>query len=171
MSGRQPRILWIALALGLLLLVTQSLFSHASAAADRAAAVANDWLHLTSTALWIGGLVAFALMLLTLRREPDRTALTARLVAAFSNFARVAVVLLVVSGLYAAWLEVGAPTKRSRCPAAHRLRAGAAGQGTPVPAAAGGGGGQPSADAARAEPGRDASGSGGCAGWWARKSR
>ncbi len=109
MSGRQPRILWIALALGLLLLVTQSLFSHASAAADRIAAVANDWLHLTSAALWIGGLAAFALTLLTLRHEPDRTALSARLVAAFSNFARVAVVLLVVSGLYAAWLEVGAP--------------------------------------------------------------
>jgi copper transport protein len=106
MSQRAKRILWITLLLGVLILVTQSLFSHASAAPDRAA-VANDWLHLVSSGLWIGGLVAFALALLTLRHELEQTALTGRLVASFSNYARAAVALLIVTGLYAAWLQVG----------------------------------------------------------------
>ncbi len=108
LARRSRRALWLALIVGGVLLAVQSLFSHASAAPDRAA-VANDWLHLLSSSLWIGGLAAFVLALLTLRREPETTPLVARLVAAFSNFARVAVVLLVVTGLYAAWLEVGAP--------------------------------------------------------------
>ena len=105
-SIRTKRALWIVLIFGALLLVVQSLFSHASAAPDRAA-IANDWLHLASSALWIGGLASFVLVLFTLRGEPDVTPLIARLTAAFSNFARVAVALLLVTGLYAAWLEVG----------------------------------------------------------------
>ncbi len=105
-SARRERTLWIALLLSALLLVVQSLYSHASAAPDRAA-LASDWLHLVSSSLWIGGLAAFALALWTLRQEADRTTLSERLVAAFSNFARVAIALLVITGLYAAWLEIG----------------------------------------------------------------
>ena len=100
------RSLWLALFCGALILITQSLFSHAIAVPDYAG-VASDWLHLMSTALWVGGLAVFALVLFTLRQEPDRTILSGRLVASFSNYVRVAVVLLLVTGLYAAWLEVG----------------------------------------------------------------
>ncbi|MEP6985481.1 MAG: copper resistance protein CopC [Chloroflexota bacterium] len=99
----------LAIVCSALILITQSLFSHAIAVPDYAA-VASDWLHLMSTALWVGGLVAFALVLFTLRREPDRTLLSERLVGAFSNYARVPVMLLLVTGLYAAWLEVGSLT-------------------------------------------------------------
>ena len=106
-SRRRQQVLWVPLALGGLILVTQSLFSHASAAPDRLAALANDWLHLTATILWIGGLAAFGLALFSLRGEASRTTISAHLVAAFSNYARVAVALLIVTGLYAAWLEVG----------------------------------------------------------------
>jgi len=102
----EKKLLRIALLCGALILVTQSLFSHAIAVPDYAA-VASDWLHLMSTALWIGGLVAFALVLFTLRHEPDRTLLYERLVGMFSNYARVPVMLLLITGLYAAWLEVG----------------------------------------------------------------
>ena len=106
-SSRDTRALWIALALGIAILVTQSLFSHASASPDQAAAVANDWLHLVGTTLWVGGLAAFAVVLLALRGESRQTILVDRLVASFSNYARAAVALLIVTGLYAAWLEVG----------------------------------------------------------------
>jgi copper transport protein len=53
------RVLWVALVLGLGVLLTNSLFSHAAVAPDQAAAVAGDWLHLTMTALWVGGLLQF----------------------------------------------------------------------------------------------------------------
>lgn len=106
-GGKQS--LRLALLCSALILITQSLFSHAMAVPDYAA-VAGDWLHLMSTALWVGGLVAFALVLFTLRHEPDRTPLFERLVGAFSNYARVPVMLLLVTGLYAAWLEVGSVT-------------------------------------------------------------
>lgn len=84
------------------ILLTQSLFSHASAAEDQWAAVAADWLHLLGTAFWVGGLVAFALALYASPKEK-----VARMVAAFSDYARIAVALLVVTGTYAAWLHVG----------------------------------------------------------------
>jgi putative copper export protein len=51
--------------------------------------------------------LAFALALLALRRESSLIALSDRQVTAFSNYARAAVPLLIVTGLYAAWLEVG----------------------------------------------------------------
>lgn len=105
-SRAGERNLWLALFCCALILITQSLFSHAVAVPDYAA-VASDWLHLMSTALWVGGLVTFALVLFTLRQEPNRLILSERLVTSFSNYVRVAVFLLLVTGLYAAWLEVG----------------------------------------------------------------
>ena len=101
--------LWWALLCGALILITQSLFSHAMAVPDYAG-VASDWLHLMSTGLWVGGLASFALVLFTLRGEPDRAILYERLVASFSNYVRIAVILLLVTGFYAAWLGVGSVT-------------------------------------------------------------
>jgi copper transport protein len=97
---------WIALIIGMGILLTQSLHSHASAAPDIIPAVANDWLHLFSTALWIGGLIQFINVLFALRGNTS-TAISSQLVGYFSNFARIAVLALIVSGIYAAWLHVG----------------------------------------------------------------
>lgn len=100
---------WVALVLGGQLLLTTSLYSHASSVQqDVTAAVAGDWLHLAATALWVGGLVQFVNIIGPTRRHFNAdTSLMSSLVGHFSNFARVAVAALVISGFYAAWLQVG----------------------------------------------------------------
>jgi len=98
----------LALVCGSGMLLTTSLFSHASAAQDELAAVAGDWLHLVATALWLGGLIVFALVIPPVRQQSeDASGAVGRLVAGFSNYARAAVAALIVTGVYAAWLQVG----------------------------------------------------------------
>ncbi|HVO44522.1 MAG TPA: CopD family protein [Aggregatilineales bacterium] len=60
------------------------------------------------TALWVGGLVQFIGVIGPVRRAffPATPAVSA-LVGHFSNFARIAVAGLVLTGIYAAWLGVG----------------------------------------------------------------
>lgn len=100
---------WVALVLGVQLLLTNSLYSHASAVQQNtAAAVAGDWLHLMATALWFGGLIQFFVVIGSVRRYfADTTGTLSSLVGYFSNFARVTVVMIIISGCYAAWLQVG----------------------------------------------------------------
>ena len=95
----------IALAAGMLILLLHSLFSHASATFDLIPAIAGDWLHLAATALWVGGLVQFVNLLIGMPKSTPQTFVP--LVARFSNYARVCVAALIVTGLYVAWLEVG----------------------------------------------------------------
>lgn len=94
----------IALAAGGVILLTHAVYSHASVTYDVLPSVAADWLHLAATALWVGGLAQLINVLLSLRgaKQP-----LAPLVARFSNYARICVIVLVVTGLYSAWLEVG----------------------------------------------------------------
>ncbi len=94
----------IALAAGLVLLLIYALYSHATATYDLIPALASDWLHLAATALWVGGLIQLANVLFALRSSGQPLA---PLVARFSNYARLCVAVLIVTGLYAAWLEVG----------------------------------------------------------------
>lgn len=99
----------VALVLGTLLLLTNSLYSHASAMQqDTLNAVLSDWLHLTATAFWIGGLIQFFVVVGAAKHHFGSVAATlSDLVGHFSNFARVAVTALIISGIYAAWLQVG----------------------------------------------------------------
>ncbi|MEP7287604.1 MAG: FixH family protein [Chloroflexota bacterium] len=102
------RFYWIALIFGGGILLTNSLYSHASAAQDSTAAVLNDWLHLLMTALWIGGLFQFINVIQPVRKTmKGSTATISTLVSHFSNYARVAVAALFITGLYSAWLQVG----------------------------------------------------------------
>lgn len=94
----------IVLMAGGVLLLIHSLYSHSSATYDLIPAVASDWLHLAATALWVGGLVQFINLLI---RVPSYPQTLAPLVARFSNYARICVAVLVVTGAYSAWLEVG----------------------------------------------------------------
>ncbi len=102
-------LFWMALILGGQILLTTSLYSHASAIQqETVAAVANAWLHLTATALWIGGLVQFFLVIGLVRRSFTNATITlSDLIGHFSNYARVTVAALLISGFYAAWLQVG----------------------------------------------------------------
>jgi copper transport protein len=110
LARRQQAMYGLALGMAGSVLLTQSLFSHASAAQDANSAVMADWLHLAATGVWIGGLVAFALVIGRARQVFDPAApVVGRMVAYFSNYARVAVAALVLTGVYAAWLQVGTP--------------------------------------------------------------
>ncbi|MBI1278362.1 MAG: hypothetical protein GC179_09565 [Anaerolineaceae bacterium] len=98
----------VSLVLGGIILAINSAFSHANGAYDLTASVAADWLHLTATALWIGGLIHFISIIAPVRNtfKPAAPVLS-NLVGRFSNFARVSVVTLFITGLYGAWLQVG----------------------------------------------------------------
>lgn len=98
----------VSLVFSGIILAINSAFSHANAAYDLTASGASDWLHLAATALWIGGLVQFIAIIGPVRQayQPSAPLLSA-LVARFSNFARVSVATLFITGLYAAWLQVG----------------------------------------------------------------
>src|SRR4029450_11879823 len=68
----------------------------------------TDWFHLLMTALWVGGLVQVFAMIGPLRKEVSPAASSLGVfVGPFSNYARVAVVGLLLTGFYAAWLQVG----------------------------------------------------------------
>jgi copper transport protein len=98
----------VAFLLGLAVLGTNSLFSHASSGADALPSVAADYLHLAATALWVGGLIMFVSVIGPVRRAFPAPAVTlGHLVANFTNFARASVAILIITGLYAAWLQVG----------------------------------------------------------------
>ncbi len=96
-----------AFILGVVFLLFHSLFSHASAANNEGVAVAADWLHLSATSLWFGGLALLVQVIIAARKLPNRTEFLAQLVGLFSNYARVCVVALILTGIYAAWLQVG----------------------------------------------------------------
>lgn len=98
----------IGLGLGLGILLTNSLFSHAAGVQDSTPAIAADWLHLIASSLWIGGLIQFVAVIGAARRYiSPPTPTVSILVGYFSNFARVTVAILVITGLYATWLQVG----------------------------------------------------------------
>lgn len=108
LAGRDGRGFWLALIVGAAILLAHALFSHAAATPDSASAVAADWLHLLATALWVGGLVAFLVTLPLVRSSSAIPApLTGRLVGYFSNMARTGVAALIVTGIYATWIQVG----------------------------------------------------------------
>lgn len=99
---------WIALMIGGAILVINSLFSHASAAHDQLAAVSADWLHLLAMTLWVGGLLQFINIIGPVHKHfQPATPTLSKLVAHFTNFARVSVAVLFITGLYSTWLQVG----------------------------------------------------------------
>lgn len=104
---KRPGLAWLAFVLGAGVLSLHSLFGHASGVEDAGVAVAANALHLLLTALWVGGLVAFLVSLMPLPRAIDAAQTTGVLVARFSNYARITVVGLALTGVYAAWLHVG----------------------------------------------------------------
>ncbi len=106
LARQHPGLRWLALIFGLVILLLNSLYSHASAAHAAVAAILNDWFHVAMTALWIGGLVQFFGTISPLRRTVPASAL-GKLVGYFSNYTRITVAGLLVTGLYAAWLQVG----------------------------------------------------------------
>ncbi|MEX2314121.1 MAG: copper resistance protein CopC, partial [Thermomicrobiales bacterium] len=109
----EPSTATIALALGLAAgaMLPYSLNSHAAAQpVGDDAAVAADWLHLAASSVWIGGLLALLVALIHgtrgAPRELRRQAL-AIAVTRFTTLALISVIILSLTGFYAAWLQVG----------------------------------------------------------------
>lgn len=93
---------------GGLVLLTIPMSGHARAVSQATVlAVGSDWAHLAGTAIWIGGLVfLWALVLLIKRGGNDESEFLGSLVRRFSRMARICVLVLLVTGTYAAWLHI-----------------------------------------------------------------
>jgi putative copper export protein len=91
------------------LLASRSLTSHAAAVREAtSAAVAADALHLIGTGLWGGGLVTLCWVLyLGTRQSATPLAWAAEMVRRFSLLALASVAVLLLSGLYQSWIQVG----------------------------------------------------------------
>ncbi|PZS30824.1 MAG: hypothetical protein DLM59_10860, partial [Pseudonocardiales bacterium] len=90
-----------ALALGLL--ATWPPTGHAGAGSQVALAAPVDVAHLAAMSLWLGGLAMLALTLLPTRRAAH----LARALPVFSRLAFCSVVVLIVTGAYQSWRQVG----------------------------------------------------------------
>ena len=90
--------------------VPYALNSHSAALVDGGAtAVTVDWLHLLAASIWIGGLFALVIGLISVRPltiEQRRSAL-AEIIPRFSTLAIMSVIVLGLTGFYSAWLDVG----------------------------------------------------------------
>jgi copper transport protein len=106
--GRERK--WLLAVLALLTLIPIALTSHAAAIGTGArAATVADGLHLAAGSVWVGGLLAMATLLVSLRGQPgaQRRAVLGDVIPRFSTLAIASVLLLVASGFYATWLQVG----------------------------------------------------------------
>ena len=89
-------------ALGFLSLVPLALTGHAAGTANHGMAVNAMGLHLLAVVLWVGGLVAMAIV--RVRHRIEESAL-----ARYSSLALVAYILLGISGVISAVLRIGQP--------------------------------------------------------------
>jgi copper resistance protein D len=99
-----------ALAISGLLLLTTSLSSHAADSGDFSFLVLAAWLHLLAASAWIGGLFFLASMLrnwITSQRLEPITQSHITSLKRFFALAGVSVILILVTGSYQAWNQVG----------------------------------------------------------------
>ena len=109
-AARQRRAAywWGAVGIGCILLITLTQLSHAAAEGGFLPFLA-DWIHLIAASLWMGGLLGFPLVLFgPLRAMPpkQREKLRLRAVRRFSRVATLAVMALILTGVYAILLHV-----------------------------------------------------------------
>jgi copper transport protein len=105
-GGRAGWYVWLGLAASLATLATLSLTSHAAARTGAGWGVPIDFAHLLAVAVWLGGLLYLPLLL---RGTDSQTRLRAAGLALtrFSALAVVAIVAIVLSGLFSASIETG----------------------------------------------------------------
>ena len=91
------------LLLVLALAATWSATSHAASGSDVLLALAVTTVHVVSMALWTGGLFTLTVLLFRRARSVELPGVAAR----FSRLALACVALLIASGIYQAWREIG----------------------------------------------------------------
>jgi copper transport protein len=95
---------WV-LAVGGVLPVTWGLATHSAAGDHVGIALVADFVHLAAMSVWIGGL---PVLLVVLLRSGDILGMRSA-IPRFSRTAAVCVALLVVTGIFQAWRQVGTP--------------------------------------------------------------
>jgi len=91
------------LVLSLGIVVTGSLTGHAADWGDLSLAVIVDWLHAVAATAWTGGLFGLALALRRPAWSPELVGVIAR---RFSRLAGYCLLVVVVSGIYNAWVQL-----------------------------------------------------------------
>jgi copper transport protein len=101
-------VAFVGLVLGINVLLTFSLVSHAAASTFLTPlTVVIDGIHLLAMSFWIGGVLGLVLTVPLLRTHADRAVSPGAVVRRFSNAALISVGVLTLSGAYAGWLHVG----------------------------------------------------------------
>lgn len=101
---------WLLVLFALLPLGAVALNSHAAAIeGGRRAAVAADFAHIVAGGIWVGGLIGLASILIIARsiEAGTRRSALVEILPRFSTLAIASVIVIVVSGFYASWLQVG----------------------------------------------------------------
>ncbi len=100
---RVPELHWAASFAGPVLLVGYTMGAHAAGSGLLAALM--DWIHLLAASFWIGGLISLLALLLRVGRA-ERSVLAPLLVPRFSTRAGICLGILVVTGIFSAWLNI-----------------------------------------------------------------
>jgi len=110
-NARANRALWLAVALGLLLSITQGLNSHGAAVSDPPVIpLVVDLIHLFGVIIWVGGLVQLIVTLPALLGAVPASVKMRTLAAVISAFSLVAfltVGVIILSGAYSMIVQVG----------------------------------------------------------------
>ncbi|MEU3905810.1 copper resistance CopC/CopD family protein [Streptomyces goshikiensis] len=104
-TGLGGRLRWAGALFASALAVTWAAAEHASAGIQVALAVPVAVLHLLAMGVWLGGLIT--LLLLLRRRGSDGQEIPASAIGRFSALAFNAVAVLVATGVYQSWRQVG----------------------------------------------------------------
>ena len=104
---------WLLLLIGIAIMLTTSLNSHAAASQNAWLLIPLDVLHLVSTGFWIGGLFSFIIIIppvvaVLVPGTGDRTRFFARLIPHFSRVAIVCTIILGMTGTGEAIVQLGA---------------------------------------------------------------
>ncbi|MCB0082322.1 MAG: copper resistance protein CopC, partial [Caldilineaceae bacterium] len=98
------------MAIGVAILATFAMGSHASAVTGRNWAMLGDLIHFAAAAIWMGGLLLLAILLWQMRNSltPDNAAALRQTVQRFSTTAMLAVFVLICSGLFSSVVQLPA---------------------------------------------------------------
>ena len=98
-------ILWACFCLGIALLHTKSLTSHAASQTKPLITIAMDFLHLFAASIWIGSLIGFV-ALLSLRKDAELKQDYLTMIKKFSKWGLILVLLLTFTGIYGSLLYI-----------------------------------------------------------------
>lgn len=99
----------LMLCSGAIIAMTRSASGHGADAGDLRLPELMDWLHLMAASIWGGGLLALSTTILPrmINLPGGRQMVIADIASRFSTLAGIALVALVVTAVYNAWIEVG----------------------------------------------------------------